>query len=460
MLVPLLLALPLGILGLAMPPRETASPGLQPRDAPPVVQVMTMTCLLPGEEETSSSSSSSSTTSSSSDGWSWSPDSSSSMSSSSTSGVDDCWYWGNCSSSSAPYPASSASSSSVPDWCELFGWDCPGSSSSWYWPMPTASSSSVAACDEYDPYCSYTASATGNPWSSAAAPPPSPSPSPTPSACDPWAGEHCSFFTIQTPPVISVPSSTSDWFAASKTSRPFVPSPGRETTIRGTGSASFTTLVSSRDSSSAVPASGSDSSSSFSVTFHHSSHHQESTRTTKGVTTSVPHHILPPMIGDLSQKQKRAAPPPPPAPAPRNANGLYKRPSSDRIRNVRAVEKRWTETIVIGVSTDGTPVYTSTEYPAADESSSSSTSTSFFSASGGGAVVTPAPQWISVSPSSSIRCDDTFCSDGSSWCMYWAGLRRGMRLRGRCRGGADDYWDLLRGVIEVERKGGMGEGVM
>ncbi|KAK7952613.1 uncharacterized protein PG986_008341 [Apiospora aurea] len=139
------------------------------------------------------------------------------------------------------------------------------------------------------------------------------------------------------------------------------------------------------------------------------------------------------MIGDLSQKQKRAAPPPPPPPVPRNVNGVYKRPISDRIRNVRAVDKRWTETIVIGVSTDGTPVYTSTEYPAADESSASA-STSFFSASGGGAAVTPAPQWVSVSPSSSIRCDDTFCSDGSSWCMYWAGITSWDASKGECRG--------------------------
>ena len=434
MLVPLLLALPLGTLGLAMPPKETAAPNrLQPRGGPPVVEVMTMTCLMPGDEEPTSIVPSPIEWSSTFD-----PNYPPSSSSSSSSYEGDCDYWGDCPSStststddeppwwstSSSYPAESSSSSDfftasseVIDPCAPYGWSCPESTGSltWAWPSETTLSSSTA-CDVGDEWCSYTATYS-EPYSS----PSWPEPTSSASLCD-GSMLDC--------------SQTDDGF-------------GSATIISGTAA---TTIISGRRRRSSSSSSSSSSTSSSS---------SSTDMATDGPMTTARHHLpLPPMIGHQGHRKRGAAAPPPPPRRPARpvarragAAGLpapKKRPATTldaRIRHVRAVEKISTETIVIGVSTDGTPLYTSTEWgsdgsPSPSSSSSASgPSSSFFSAATtvhtSSSVVTPAPQWVSVSgASTSIRCDDEFCSDGSSWCVYWAGITS---------------WDASKGPVPGEK---------
>ncbi|KAK7908595.1 hypothetical protein PG985_015898 [Apiospora marii] len=456
MLVPLLLALPLGVLGLAMPPKETAAPDrLQPRDSPPKVEVMTMTCLMPGDEEPTSIPSPPDWSSSYDPDWSssFTPDYPPWLSSSSSSSSDegDCELWGDCpfatstststedgwpwwssASTSAPYPDASSSSdffttsSEVSDPCAPYGWSCPEST---YTDWPTAETSSPSpspsstTCDDWDVWCSYTATYNSDSSSSS-------SPSfPTSSASD------CDGFM----------------FGCSQTDDGGF---GSATLTGGTGDPETTTISGRRRRSTSTYSSSSVTSSPVTIV---------------GPMSTVAHHLpLPPMIGHQAPRKRGGAPPPPPprrpahrahrAPvAPRaGAAGLppQKRPStpttlSERIRNIRAVEKIATETIVIGVSTDGTPLYTSTEWGSDDSSSSSIPSSSFFSpattsttqhtTTSASSVVTPAPQWVSVSvsgTSTSIRCDDEFCSDGSSWCVYWAGITS---------------WDASKGPVPGEK---------
>ncbi|KAK8081509.1 hypothetical protein PG996_000290 [Apiospora saccharicola] len=195
MLVPLILltTLPLGIVGLAMPPQETAAPPnpnpnrrLQPRDAPPVVEVMTMTCLMPGDEETTTSDYDTPPTS-----WtSWTPEYStlSWPSPSSSSLGDDCDPWeDDCSLSptststdySDPWWSSTSTSTDYPEpWWSSSGFF---TSSSSFAPEETSSSSSSMTCEEWDYLCSYTPAYSD-----------SPSPIPSSTTCDDW-DEFCSY---------------------------------------------------------------------------------------------------------------------------------------------------------------------------------------------------------------------------------------------------------------------------
>ncbi|KAK6866161.1 hypothetical protein PG995_002689 [Apiospora arundinis] len=387
MLVPLLLTLPLGIMGLAMPPKETTTPaaaGLEAREAPPKIEVMTMTCLMPGDDDTSSSSFS--TDSWPPDSWtsSWSPywptttrswSWSTSSSSSSSSSTDDCWYWG----------------------------DCP---STYY--TSTSSAPAAQTCPWWDEDCSSSAASSSSSFGG--------------------------FGTTMT-----TSSSTSDWW------------PDPWTTVTDSWDTTFVTATSKPSSASHRHSSASSSSSS---TFDESD-----APSIVPLPTSLRHQPIPPMIEPLSPR-KRAPPAPstpPTAPASGFFFGLFRNPFGgdssnihDRVKGVNAVEKISTETIVIGVSTDGTPIYTSTEWGSDSSSSSSSgsgSSSSFWAAGGPSSsssstttsqpdVITPAPQSVTVSSSSTLRCDDEFCSDGSSWCVYWAGITS---------------WDASKGPVPGEK---------